>query len=218
MIPGVRGAPPVSAENGRCAPVFRADAGAPSQMALAVAHARHERPLGRRKRATGVLMTMLAVAGVAGACGGGQPDASPADTAKTATVAAADASAAQADNPQCKLFTAAEIAKYIGEPVSPGQNAVLGTGCQWLAADGTGDVIVAVVPSSYHDPPSDVAGYRVLADVGTKGFVSPQADGWAAGAIVGEDAIRVSASGATASEATTISLLQDTITRRSGAS
>ena len=85
-------------------------------------------------------------------------EASPAETPKTATVAAADPSGAQADNPQCKLFTAAEIAKYIGEPVSPGQNAALGTGCQWLAADGTGDVIVAVVPSSYHEPPSDRRG------------------------------------------------------------
>ena len=35
-----------------------------------------------------------------------------------------------------------------------------------------------------------------------------------AGAIVGEDAIRVSAAGASASEATTVSLLQDTIKRR----
>jgi len=218
MIPGVRGAPPVSASNGRCAPACGDDAGAPSRMKLAVARASDERPLGRWKRSTGMLITVLAMAGAAGGCGGREPDAPPPDTPKTATVAAADASAAQADNPQCKLFTAAEIAKYIGEPVSPGQNAALGTGCQWLAADGTGDVTVAVVPSSYHEPPSDAPGYRALADVGTKGFVSPQLDGWVAGAIIGEDAIRVSAAGATASEATTISLLRDTITRRSGAS
>ena len=94
------------------------------------------------------------------------------------------------------------------------KNAALGTGCQWLAADGTGDVIVAVVPSSYHEPPSAAAGYRELADVGVKGFVAPQLDGWVAGAIVGEDAIRVSAAGATASEVATVSLLQDTIKRR----
>ena len=148
------------------------------------------------------------------ACGVSKTDPPAADTPKTATVPAADASGAQVDNPQCKLFTAADIAKYIGEPVSPGQNAALGTGCQWLAADGTGDVIVAVVPSSYHEPPSAAPGYRALPDVGVKGFVSPQLDGWVAGAIVGEDAIRVSAAGATASEATTISLLQDTMKRR----
>ncbi|MEO7273280.1 MAG: hypothetical protein ABI211_14885 [Vicinamibacterales bacterium] len=148
------------------------------------------------------------------ACGGAKPEPPAAEAPRTASVPAADASGAQADNPQCKLFTVADIAKYIGEPVSPGQNAALGTGCQWLAADGTGDVIVAVVPSSYHEPPSAAPGYRALADVGVKGFVSPQLDGWVAGAIVGEDAIRVSAAGATASEATTIALLQDTMQRR----
>ncbi len=80
--------------------------------------------------------------------------------------------------------------------------------------DGTGDVIVAVVPSSYHEPPRAAPGYRALPDVGSQGFIAPQLDGWVAGAIVGEDAIRVSAAGATASEATTVSLLQDTIKRR----
>ena len=151
---------------------------------------------------------------VPSACGGSKTDPPAAEAPKTATVPAADASGAQADNPQCKLFTAVDIGKYIGEPVSPGQNAALGTGCQWLAADGTGDVIVAVVPSSYHEPPSAAPGYRALPDVGAKGFVAPQLDGWVAGAIVGEDAIRVSAAGATASEATTVSLLQDTMKRR----
>jgi len=164
--------------------------------------------------ARSMLLALTLASAISGACGGATTGTPPADAPKTATVPAADASATQADNPQCKLFTAAEIAKYIGEPVSPGQNAALGTGCQWLAADGTGDVIVAVVPSSYHEPPTAAAGYRALADVGVKGFVAPQLDGWVAGAIIGEDAIRVSAAGATASEATTIALLQDTIKRR----
>jgi hypothetical protein len=158
-----------------------------------------------------VLCASLALA----ACGGAQQSAVPAEAQKAAAAVTGDASGAAADNPQCKLFTAAEIAKYIGEPVSPGQNAALGTGCQWLAADGTGDVIVAVVPSSYHEPSTGAAGYKALADVGTKGFVAPQLDGWVAGAIVGEDAIRVSVAGATATEATAVSLLKDTIKRRS---
>ena len=148
------------------------------------------------------------------ACGGAQQPAVPADAQKAATAVKGDAGGAAVDNPQCKLFTAVEIAKYIGEPVSPGQNAALGTGCQWLAADGTGDVIVAVVPSSYHETPTGAAGFKALPDVGSKGFVAPQLDGWVAGAIVGEDAIRVSVAGATASDATAASLLQDTIKRR----
>jgi hypothetical protein len=162
-----------------------------------------ERPMTRIPAA--LLCTALALA----ACGKAQQP-----PASSASQSAATPVAEPIDNPQCKLFTPAEVAKYIGEPVSPGQKAALGTGCQWLAADGTGDVIVAVVPSSYHEPPTAAPGYRALDGVGSKGFVAPQLDGWVAGAIVGEDAIRVSVAGATASEATTVSLLQDTIKRR----
>jgi hypothetical protein len=157
---------------------------------------------------------MLGGSLVLSACGGGQPVAPPGDALKTAAALRADASTIVADNPQCNLFTVAEIGKYIGEPVSSGQNAALGTGCQWLAVDGTGDVIVAVVPSSYHEAPTLAAGYRAVADVGNNGFVAPQLDGWIAGAIVGEDAIRVSAAGASATEETAITLLKDTIKRR----
>ena len=161
-----------------------------------------------------IARALLGASVMLGACGTGQAPAPRADAQKTAEALTGDASAPAADNPQCKLFTVAEIGKYIGEPVSPGQNAALGTGCQWLAVDGTGDVIVAVVPSSYHEEPTLAAGYRALTDVGAKGFVAPQLDGWAAGAIVGQDAIRVSAAGAAATEATAISLLEDTIKRR----
>jgi hypothetical protein len=154
---------------------------------------------------------LCAAATVAG-CGDGQPAPAPADAQKTAVAVRGDAGVV--DNPQCRLFTVAEIAKYIGEPVSPGQNAALGSGCQWLAADGTGDVIIAVVPSSYHEPPTEAAGYKAVPDVGSKGFVAPQLDGWVAGAIVGEDALRVSVAGATANETAAVSLLRDVIRRR----
>ena len=156
---------------------------------------------------------MLCASMTLAACGGAQKPA-VAEAQKPVAVATPDVSGTAADNPQCKLFTTAEISSYIGETVSTGQNAALGTGCQWLAADGTGDVIVAVVPSSYHEPPSAADGYRALPDVGSKGFVAPQLDGWVAGAIVGEDAIRVSVAGATATEATAVALLRDTIKHR----
>ena len=148
------------------------------------------------------------------ACSGAQPAAPVRAAQQGAPALTAEASTILADNPQCKLFTLDEIAKYIGEPVSPGQNAALGTGCQWFAADGTGDLIVAVVPSSYHEAPTLAPGYTPLADVGSQGYVAPQADGWVAGAIVGQDAIRVSAAGTTTTEATAVSLLKDTIKRR----
>ena len=210
MIRAVRGASAVPVSKERCAtPTLQGACSDPGE-------ARPWRSRVARARHSGAMTLVVGLAVIClSACGGSRTDAPATEAPKTATVPAADPSGAQADNPQCKLFTAADIAKYIGEPVSPGQNAALGTGCQWLAADGTGDVIVAVVPSSYHEPPSAAAGYRALPDVGAKGFVAPQLDGWVAGAIVGEDAIRVSAAGASASEAITVSLLQDTIKRRS---
>jgi hypothetical protein len=211
MIRAVRGAAAVPVSGERCASkTIRGRVCSDPEVQRA---GRPRLPRAVRTHAAAALVLGLAFA-ISTGCGGPRTDAPATDAPKTASVPSADPSGAQADNPQCKLFTAGDIAKYIGEPVSPGQNAALGTGCQWLAADGTGDVIVAVVPSSYHEPPSAAPGYRVLPEVGTKGFVAPQLDGWVAGAIVGEDAIRVSAAGATASEATTVSLLQDTIKRR----
>ncbi len=211
MIRAVRGTPAAPTSYQRRARPTRGDASAREKTAAGQLERRSAR---RSRRGRHPLLALTLASAISSACGGATTEAPRPETPSIATVPAADPSGAQADNPQCKLFTAAEIAKYIGEPVSPGQNAALGTGCQWLAADGTGDVIVAVVPSSYHEPPSTVAGYRALADVGVKGFVAPQLDGWVAGAIVGEDAIRVSAAGATASEVATVSLLQDTIKRR----
>lgn len=148
------------------------------------------------------------------ACSREPQAAVPVEATQAKDALTGEAASTPADNPQCQLFTAAEVANYIGEAVSPGQNAALGTGCQWLAADGTGDVIIAVVPSSYHEPPSGAPGYKAVAAIGTKGFVAPQLDGWVAGAVVAEDAIRVTVAGATAGEASAIQLLQDTITRR----
>ena len=54
----------------------------------------------------------------------------------------------------------------------------------------------------------------VAPSITVRGFVSPEADGWTAGAIVGTDAIVVSVEGAAASEANTVALLKDTIERR----
>jgi hypothetical protein len=68
----------------------------------------------------------------------------------TAAVLSGDAKSAAADNPRCRLFTLAEVAKYLGEAVVAGRNAAMGAGCQWLAADGSGHVIVSIAPSNYY--------------------------------------------------------------------
>lgn len=167
--------------------------------------------IGDMKPITRLLASMLFVSCLLNACSGSQP-AGQTDAQKLAATLSGDDQAAAANNPLCKLFTRAEIAKYLGETVSAGRNAGMGTGCQWPADDDSGDVIVQIVPSRYHSRPSAMPGFKELA-VGTRGFVSPEGDGWTAGAIVGTDAIVVSVEGAAASEANTVALLKDTIER-----
>ena len=147
------------------------------------------------------------------ACGGGSSSAQ-ADAQKAAAALTGNDTQTAADNPQCKLFTRTEIAKYVGEPVSAPGNSV--GGCQWLATgNGGGDVTVAIVPAEYYEPPTRAKGFKGVPDVGTKGFVAPWLNGWVAGAIVGKDTVRVSLSGPGANETTAIALLKDTIHRTS---
>jgi hypothetical protein len=66
-----------------------------------------------------------------------------------------------ADNPQCKLFTAGEIAKYLGQPAKPGENAASGTGCSWSATKEDGaDALVQVVPARYFVAPREAKGFK----------------------------------------------------------
>ncbi len=139
------------------------------------------------------------------ACGGGEaPDRT--EPVKTASPAP-DGGAAEARSPICRYFTQAQMAKYIGTPVGAPEDIALG--CQWSATDDSGDAIVAVVPAANHEPPKASAGFKPLAEPGRDGFVAPYMDGWLAGAIVGEEALRVSVAGPGASEATAVALLKD---------
>ena len=138
------------------------------------------------------------------------------DAQKTAAALTGDDKLAAADNPQCKLFTPAEIAKYIGERVSAGRSAM--GGCQWLTtttrADGSkGDVMVVVVPARYHERPTLAKSFKEVPDVGARGFVAQDMGGWVAGAIAGTDAVRVTIDGAAASETNAIALLKESIRR-----
>ena len=118
-----------------------------------------------------------------------------------------------AQNAECQAFKPSEIAAYIGEPVNAGVGDAGSLGCQWTAKDGSGDVIVTVVPAGNHERPRGGKGLHLLPAPGTEAFVSPYLDGWLAGAITGANALRVSAAGAGASEATTIGLLTESAKR-----
>jgi hypothetical protein len=139
----------------------------------------------------------------------------PAQAKKTADILTGDAKGSAANNPQCKLFTIADAARFVGEPVEAPKNAAGGSGCQWEAKDGTGDMMVQVVPASYHTPPKLSKGYKALpADLGEKAYVAPQFDGWVAGVLRGADSIVVSLAGNGANEASTVELLKETLKRR----
>ena len=135
------------------------------------------------------------------------------DAQGTAAVLSGDAKGAAADSPRCRLFTQAEVANYLGEAVAAGRNAAMGAGCQWLARDGGGHVIVSIASSNYHAPPSAVEGFKDLNDVGTRGYVAPQSKGWTAGAITGESTVVVSIEGSGATEAKTVALLKAAMQR-----
>lgn len=124
-----------------------------------------------------------------------------------------DSKGSAASNPQCKLFTQAEIAVYVGVPVGPGENAAGGAGCSWHDTDYEASATVTVVPPNYFPEPKLVKGFKRLPDVGDKGWVAPD-DGWSAGALVQDVAIVVGISGKTSTEASVVKLLQEVIKRR----
>jgi hypothetical protein len=161
-----------------------------------------------------VTYAMMAACLVAG-CGKAATGA-PAEATRIAAVLSGDAKGEAADNPQCKMFTAAEVAKYIGEPVSGPGNAAMGTGCQWMARDGSGHAMVQVVAGKDHNPPSGANGFREVPDVGKDGFVVPEMGGWAAGAVRGKTAVEVSVRGRSASPDLAVALLREALKRQGG--
>jgi hypothetical protein len=124
-----------------------------------------------------------------------------------------DAKGQASANPQCKLFTLAEIATYVGAPVGPGENAAGGAGCNWHDKTYGASATVSVVPPNYFPEPTEVKGFKRLPEVGRKGWVAPDS-GWSAGAVVQEAAIVVVVSGKKATEASAVALLQEAIKRR----
>ena len=79
-----------------------------------------------------VAATLLAVSG----------NAQQPDPKKLKDQLTGDVKGAASANPQCKLFTQAEISAHAGAPLGPGQNAAGGTGCMWSDKDGESSAIV----------------------------------------------------------------------------
>jgi hypothetical protein len=133
---------------------------------------------------------------------------------KEARILKGDDKGAALNNPQCKLFSSSEAGRYIGAPVKSVENAGMGMGCQWVVGGGNGSMMVSVIPARYHQPPKLGKGFKNLPDVGVKGYVLPEMGGWAAGSILGAQAIRVSLDGKGASESTVVELLKEAMKRQ----
>jgi hypothetical protein len=139
----------------------------------------------------------------------------PADAQKTAAALSGDSKGSAESNPLCKKFTRDEIASYEGGPVNEGQNAAMGSGCQWIDERAQGSAILQVVSSNDHSPPSAAAGYKELPAVGEQGFVAPEMGGWHAGAIQGGKSINV-LTGSKSDELKTVVFLKEAMKRAGG--
>ena len=155
-------------------------------------------------KATGVFLALLCAAATS---------VSQTDPNKLKDQFTGDAKSTAAANPQCKLFTQAEVAAYVGMPVGPGQNNSGGAGCRWSYKEYEAWATVSVVTPNYFPEPTEVKGFKRLPAVGKKAWVAPDS-GWSAGALVGDAAVVVVVYGKKATEAAAVSMLQEAIKRR----
>ena len=136
----------------------------------------------------------------------------PSEAQRTADVLTGNAAGDASANPQCKTFTVADIASFAGTPVQPGENAAMGTGCQWSARNDHGFVMVQVVRAQDHNPPSGAPGYEELPAVGRDGFIVDEGDSWSAGTIQGDKSINIMVSTG-ADEQHTLAFLREVMKR-----
>ena len=136
----------------------------------------------------------------------------PGEAQRTADVLTGDAAGDASTNLECKKFTVAEIAAIVGTPVEAGENAAMGTGCQWSASNDKGFVMTQIVDAKDHNPPSGAPEYKDLPGVGTEGFIVPDAGGGSAGAIHGSHSINIMITTG-ASEEQTLEFLREVIKR-----
>ena len=162
-------------------------------------------------RTTAKLLLVVAL-GLSGC--GKSSSAVPTEAQQTADVLTGDAKGDASTNPQCKKFTVAEIGAYAGTPVNAGENAAMGTGCQWGARNDNGFVMVQVVEAKDHNPTTGAPGYKELPGVGRDGFIVPDKEGGSAAAIAGDKSVNIMiTTGAT--EANVLAFLREAMKRSS---
>jgi hypothetical protein len=119
-----------------------------------------------------------------------------------------------ADSALCKLFTAAEIEKFLGKPVNAGTAAgPMNNSCQWVAKDDSGDAMLTVVAAEYADNPTLAEGYQELPALGEKAYVAKDFGGYVAGAIEGADFIKVTIGGDNVGQPAALAFLQEALNK-----
>ncbi len=174
-----------------------------------------------RQSRLGIGFLPVAMLMLLASCGSGDKAA---DAQNAADVLTGDAQGAASDNPVCKLYSPGELTNYLGQTPRAGENAGVGSGCQWSATDDADTepafVQIQIVPAAegkgHGAVPSGVKGYREAPELGKTGYVAPDV-GWEAGAFSGDQWIGVTISGAGASEAKVIALFKDVLKRRAKA-
>jgi hypothetical protein len=84
-----------------------------------------------------------------------------------------------ADNPVCKLFSQAEITRYLGGvKIEPAETTAAGYGCSWHTRDYEALLTVAIVGVRDSVAPTLAKGYKTLPGVGAKGYTVRNSDGW----------------------------------------
>lgn len=175
-------------------------------------------------RLAGLVLAVLAVA----ACGApGGPSAAPAGSSgapiattapgTTAPEASGAASPAGEASAYCSIFTVDEVKAILGADVNAGEDAAVGTGCQW--SDGEGGVMMQI--QVIDDPTFFVAetgaqGYEELSGIGVAAFSVPGlVDGeWSASAQTATGTYYATVRGKATTVQTAVDLLKELIKRR----
>jgi hypothetical protein len=126
-------------------------------------------------------------------------------------------SAVAASNPLCGLFTTDEVQTMLGVPVGPGEDAALGTGCQW-SGDSTLNAtylqIQVIDDPSYYVEQSGGEGFEQVSGIANAAFVIPELGGWAGGAQSDSSTYAIAINGGSASKDAAISLLRQLVERQ----
>lgn len=111
----------------------------------------------------------------------------------------------------CALFSATEIGAFLGSAVAEGREE--DEACLWEAAGANGFARVQVAPVSRHAPPDTQAGYETVASIGGEAYVVPIPDGYAGGAVDGDDAVMIAIGGVLNGRDIAVELLRQSVER-----